>query len=137
MAPDVDVALHRIRVLDPEVRGRILGAAATLGVDPERLLTTDRPSPGEARKVVLARLLTGDAGVLLLDEPTNHLDLSTIERLEDALNAVARGAAADHPRRSSRRSRHHDAMEGGRRPRGGQGWSTTLMQPSSFCWKIS
>jgi len=71
--------------LDPAERGRVLGTLATLGVDPERLLVTDAPSPGEARKLALARFLSGMASVLVLDEPTNHLDLPSIERLEAAL----------------------------------------------------
>lgn len=73
------------RDLDPALRGRVLGTVATLGVDPERVLATDAPSPGEARKLALAHLLAGEAGVLVLDEPTNHLDLPSIERLEEAL----------------------------------------------------
>ena len=78
--------VRRVRALDPDTRGRVLGTVATLGVDPEQLLVTDAPSPGEARKVALARLLVGDASVLVLDEPTNHLDLPSIERLQDALS---------------------------------------------------
>jgi ATPase subunit of ABC transporter with duplicated ATPase domains len=77
--------LGAVRALDPRLRGRVLGVVALLGVDPDRVLVTDAPSPGEARKLVLARLLAGDASVLVLDEPTNHLDLPSIERLEAAL----------------------------------------------------
>jgi ATPase subunit of ABC transporter with duplicated ATPase domains len=80
--------VEAVRALDPVLRGRALGTAATLGVDPDRVLVTDAPSPGEARKVVLARLLADDGvSVLVLDEPTNHLDLPSIERLQDALSA--------------------------------------------------
>jgi ATPase subunit of ABC transporter with duplicated ATPase domains len=75
----------RVRALDPALRGRVLGVVALLGVDPERVLVTDAPSPGEARKLALARLLAGGASVLVLDEPSNHLDLPSIERLEEAL----------------------------------------------------
>ncbi len=74
------------RALDPIQRGRVLGTVATLGVDPDRVLVTDAPSPGEARKLALAHLLAGEASVLVLDEPTNHLDLPSIERLEEALS---------------------------------------------------
>jgi ATPase subunit of ABC transporter with duplicated ATPase domains len=77
--------LARLRTLDPDARGRVLGTLATLGVDPDRLLVSDAISPGEARKLVLATLLAGAASVLVLDEPTNHLDLPSIERLQDAL----------------------------------------------------
>jgi ATPase subunit of ABC transporter with duplicated ATPase domains len=73
--------LARVRALDPVERGRVLGVLARLGVDPDRVLVTDAPSPGEARKLALARLLAGEAGVLVLDEPTNHLDLPAIEKV--------------------------------------------------------
>jgi ATPase subunit of ABC transporter with duplicated ATPase domains len=64
----------------------VLGTVATLGVDPDRVLVTDAPSPGEARKLALARFLAGSASVLVLDEPTNHLDLPAIEQVESALD---------------------------------------------------
>ncbi len=75
------------RSLPPEVRGRVLQLVAALGVEPERLLATERPSPGEARKLALALGLGQHAWLVLLDEPTNHLDLPAIERLEEALVA--------------------------------------------------
>jgi ATPase subunit of ABC transporter with duplicated ATPase domains len=75
----------RVRSLDPATRGRVLGTLATLGVDPDRVLVTATPSPGEARKLALARLLQHEASVLVLDEPTNHLDLPSIERLQSAV----------------------------------------------------
>ncbi|GGI09118.1 hypothetical protein GCM10011354_32490 [Egicoccus halophilus] len=84
---DPSRVLEDVRRLDPEVRGRVLGTLATLGVDPDRVLVTDAPSPGEARKLALAGLLSATASVLVLDEPTNHLDLPSIERLEAALAA--------------------------------------------------
>ena len=56
-----------------------------LGVDPGALLASPCPSPGEARKLLLARGLASGAWALVLDEPTNHLDLPAIERLEAAL----------------------------------------------------
>jgi ATPase subunit of ABC transporter with duplicated ATPase domains len=82
---DPGAELAAVRALAPDLRGRVLGTVATLGVDPDRLLVSDAISPGEARKLVLAGLLVGEASVLVLDEPTNHLDLPSIERLQDAL----------------------------------------------------
>jgi ATPase subunit of ABC transporter with duplicated ATPase domains len=82
---DPHAVLAEVRALDPALRGRVLGVVALLGVDPDRVLVSDDPSPGEARKLALARALAGDASVVVLDEPTNHLDLPSIERLEDAL----------------------------------------------------
>ncbi|WP_027659001.1 ABC-F family ATP-binding cassette domain-containing protein [Salinispora fenicalii] len=42
-------------------------------------------SVGQRRRLVLARLLAGEADLLLLDEPTNHLSLALVEQLERAL----------------------------------------------------
>ncbi|MDC0707740.1 ATP-binding cassette domain-containing protein [Stigmatella sp. ncwal1] len=78
-------ALETVRELPPEERGRVLSLVSALGVDPERLLASEQPSPGEARKLLIARGLGQHAWALVLDEPTNHLDLPSIERLEVAL----------------------------------------------------
>ena len=79
--------LASVRALAPAERGRILSFVAALGVEPSRLLSSERPSPGEARKLLLARGLAEQAWALVLDEPTNHLDLPSIERLQAALAA--------------------------------------------------
>jgi ATPase subunit of ABC transporter with duplicated ATPase domains len=81
--PDLDA----VRALRPLERGRVLSLVAALGVDPDRLLASESPSPGEARKLALALGLGRHAWCLVLDEPTNHLDLPSIERLEEALAA--------------------------------------------------
>ncbi len=78
-------ALRNVRDLAPEERGRVLSIVAALGVDPGRLLASQSPSPGEARKLLIATGLGRHVWALLLDEPTNHLDLPSIERLEAAL----------------------------------------------------
>ena len=66
---DEAAELDTVRALDPLSRGRVFGTVANLGIDPDRLLVTDAPSPGEARTLALARLLASNATVLLLDEP--------------------------------------------------------------------
>ncbi len=86
---DPAAELERLHRLDPAMRGRVLGTAARLGIDPDQVLASGQPSPGEARKLALAHLLAGSASVLVLDEPTNHLDLPAIEALQDALAAFA------------------------------------------------
>ena len=87
MEPElVNAHLRAIREQDRATRGRILQVAAALGLDPDRVLATDEPSPGEIRKLALARGLGMGAWALFLDEPTNHLDLPSIERLEAALS---------------------------------------------------
>jgi len=79
--------LAEVRDLPGEVRGRVLSLVGALGTDPARLLASSEPSPGEARKLLLALGMGRHAWALLLDEPTNHLDLPTVERLEEALAA--------------------------------------------------
>ena len=77
--------LSKLRALPPGERGRVLSVVAALGSDPGRLLASEAPSPGEARKLAIALGLGSHAWLLALDEPTNHLDLPSIERLEQAL----------------------------------------------------
>ena len=84
---EVATALNRLHSLSPNQKGRVLNLVAALGVDPDRLLATDDPSPGEARKLAMANGLALSAWCVLLDEPTNHLDLPSVERLEDAVAA--------------------------------------------------
>ncbi len=68
-------------------RGRWLSLFASLGADPSPILSTPCPSPGEARKLAIAKGLAREVSGLILDEPTNDLDLPSIERLERALAA--------------------------------------------------
>lgn len=70
-----------------EARGRWLALARRLGVDVERVMESALPSPGEARKLLLARALEREVAALLLDEPSNDLDLPSVELLERALAA--------------------------------------------------
>ena len=77
--------LESVRELPPEEKGRVLSLVAALGVDPDHLLASEQPSPGEARKLLIARGLGQHAWALVLDEPSNHLDLPSLERLEEAL----------------------------------------------------
>jgi ATPase subunit of ABC transporter with duplicated ATPase domains len=77
--------LDEVRAMRSEDRARVLTLAAALGVDPDRLLGSRAPSPGEARKLALASGLGRQVWIAILDEPTNHLDMPAIERLEAAL----------------------------------------------------
>jgi ATPase subunit of ABC transporter with duplicated ATPase domains len=79
--------LSGLNRLSKDRRGRVLSVVAALGVDPEELLASARPSPGEARKLAIALGLGVGAWGMLLDEPTNHLDLPSVERIESALEA--------------------------------------------------
>jgi ATPase subunit of ABC transporter with duplicated ATPase domains len=82
---DAAALLESVRELRGDERSRVLTLVAALGVDPERLLASRAPSPGEARKLALASGLGRQAWALVLDEPTNYLDIPAIERLEEAL----------------------------------------------------
>ncbi len=77
--------LAEVGRLPGDERGRVFNLVAALGVDPDRLLASGLPSPGEARKLAMATAMGRGAWCLLLDEPTNHLDLPSIERLEEAV----------------------------------------------------
>ena len=88
LGPDEEIAiLDAARALCDEERGRVLSFVAALGVEPDALVRSAHPSPGEARKLALAMGLGRQVWGLVLDEPTNHLDLPSIERLEEALAA--------------------------------------------------
>jgi ATPase subunit of ABC transporter with duplicated ATPase domains len=84
-ARDGAALLHSVRELPSCERGRVLSLIAALGVDPDRLLESAAPSPGEARKLAMAYGLGRQVWAMVLDEPTNHLDMPAIERLEEAL----------------------------------------------------
>jgi ATPase subunit of ABC transporter with duplicated ATPase domains len=77
--------LEALRALPKDERGKVLQLVHALGVEPDDLLRSESPSPGEARKLRLALGLGRNAWLAVLDEPTNHLDLPSIERLEVAL----------------------------------------------------
>jgi ATPase subunit of ABC transporter with duplicated ATPase domains len=86
LGPEQEIALlESVRRLEPQARGRVLALVAALGVDPDALIASRAPSPGEGRKLAIADGLGRQVWALLLDEPTNHLDLDSIERLEAAL----------------------------------------------------
>ncbi len=76
---------EEMRSLPKPVLGRMMTIVSRLGSSPEALLQTQCPSPGEARKAMLAMGMAREPYVIVMDEPTNHLDLPSIECLEAAL----------------------------------------------------
>lgn len=79
--------LSRIKALPQAERGALLSVVAQLNSDPERILSGERISPGELRKLMLARGILKAPEIIVMDEPTNHLDLHSVEALERALCA--------------------------------------------------
>ncbi len=79
-------AIHEeVKRLDREPLGRIMTLISRLGSRPGRLLASTTPSPGEIRKILLARGVEKGPHLIVMDEPTNHLDIPSIECLENAL----------------------------------------------------
>lgn len=77
--------MARVRELGADELGRVLSTVSRLGSEPEQLRSTQTPSPGEARKLMLALGLERRPELIVMDEPTNHLDLVSIRCVEDAL----------------------------------------------------
>ena len=74
-----------VRSLSDEMLGHLMTIISRLGSRPQRLVDSIEPSPGEARKLLLALGMTRRPHLIVMDEPTNHLDLPSIECFEDAL----------------------------------------------------
>jgi ATPase subunit of ABC transporter with duplicated ATPase domains len=91
LVDDADLPAEKLLYLEQEMTREqvhgVMGEMEVLGVDPQILLASQSPSPGEARKLAMALGLGRAAWMVVLDEPTNHLDLPSIERLERALIA--------------------------------------------------
>jgi ATPase subunit of ABC transporter with duplicated ATPase domains len=66
--------------------GGILARFSRLGSDPSLLFKSQMPSPGEIRKLLVARGIFHESAVIVMDEPTNHLDMVSIGLLESALS---------------------------------------------------
>jgi ATPase subunit of ABC transporter with duplicated ATPase domains len=66
-------------------KGTVLSSFSRLGSEPESILTTPEPSPGEIRKLFFAMEMRFSPELVILDEPANHLDMASIECLEQAL----------------------------------------------------
>ena len=78
--------LRDARALPREQLGHLMTVVNDLGSEPERLLATATPTPGETRKLLLALGVVREPWLIVMDEPTNHLDLPSTELLEKALS---------------------------------------------------
>ena len=77
--------LAELKELPSVDRGRVLSLVARLNSDPDRILSGDKLSPGELRKILLATSVLQEPQLIIMDEPTNHLDLQSVEALEAVL----------------------------------------------------
>ncbi|MBR1835685.1 MAG: ABC-F family ATP-binding cassette domain-containing protein [Kiritimatiellae bacterium] len=77
--------LAEAKKLPDDRLGEAMTRFSRLGSRPGRLLGSERPSPGEVRKLLLALGIARGPHVVAMDEPTNHMDLPGIECLEEAL----------------------------------------------------
>jgi ATPase subunit of ABC transporter with duplicated ATPase domains len=77
--------LAQALALPKDKLGHLMTIVSRLGSRPEKLLSSDEPSPGETRKLLLAIGMTYTPHIIIMDEPTNHMDLPSIECLEQAL----------------------------------------------------
>jgi ATPase subunit of ABC transporter with duplicated ATPase domains len=66
-------------------RGEILSRFSRLGSDPCTLVKSVLPSPGEIRKLLIARGIFREPVLVIMDEPTNHMDIVSAGLLEAAL----------------------------------------------------
>lgn len=78
--------LNKVLQLNTREKGEILSTVYRLGSDPEKILETALPSPGELRKILLSLLISEEQELLILDEPTNHLDITSLHCLEEVLS---------------------------------------------------
>ncbi len=88
---DAEQLLDRLRKCAERDRGAVLSTVSRLGSDPSRLLASTTPSPGEARKLLLAFGIAERSPLIVMDEPTNHMDLPSILALTEALRAYGGG----------------------------------------------
>ncbi|MGB5867708.1 MAG: ATP-binding cassette domain-containing protein, partial [Arcobacteraceae bacterium] len=74
-----------INEMTNDKKGEIYTIVRKLASDPIKLQDSFIPSPGEIRKMMIAKGLLESPSLIILDEPTNHMDLDSVLSLESAL----------------------------------------------------
>jgi ATPase subunit of ABC transporter with duplicated ATPase domains len=87
-AEEARAALAETKQETEKNRGEILSRFSRLGSDPVLLLQSRIPSPGEIRKLLIARGISQSPALVIMDEPTNHMDLASIRLLEEVLSEL-------------------------------------------------
>lgn len=77
--------LRYIKDLPNNKLGKVMSVVKRLGSEPQRLLDSELPSPGETRKLYLAYGIANAPELIIMDEPTNHLDIPSVNCIEEAL----------------------------------------------------
>ena len=85
LAAEVRALFGELQALSSAERGRVLSIVARLESPPARVIDGEELSPGEVRKLMIARSLLSSPHLIVMDEPTNHLDIRSIEALQDVL----------------------------------------------------
>jgi len=75
-----------INEMTNDKKGEIYTIVRKLASDPIKLQDSFIPSPGEIRKMMIAKGLLESPSLIILDEPTNHMDLDSVLSLELALS---------------------------------------------------
>ena len=65
--------------------GELLTVVHRLGSEPERVLSSVSPSPGEKRKIMLGLGILKNPALIMMDEPANHMDIFSLQCIEDSL----------------------------------------------------
>jgi iron complex transport system ATP-binding protein len=81
----------RYGTITAEMRERAAAALGTVGATHLARRTLDQMSSGEARRVMLARVLVTSPRALVLDEPTTGLDLAARHAFMERVRAIASG----------------------------------------------
>jgi macrolide transport system ATP-binding/permease protein len=71
--------------LKDDAKGKIFTIISRLNSEPKQLFESVIPSPGEVRKLMLAKAILDKQELIIMDEPTNHMDLPSIQCIESAL----------------------------------------------------
>ncbi|MGH8638503.1 MAG: ABC transporter ATP-binding protein [Burkholderiales bacterium] len=87
----VSHGILRYGVVTNEMRVRTAAALETVGAAHLARRTLDQMSSGEARRVMLARVLVTSPRALVLDEPTTGLDLGSRHSFMERVRNIARG----------------------------------------------
>ncbi len=80
---------EQVDALDSDQRGQVLSVVYRLGSEPQAVMTTSIPSPGETRKLLFGLALLRQVSAVFLDEPTNHLDVQAVQAWSEALAEFA------------------------------------------------